>query len=687
MVSYGKIRLKGRTTTKDVPNEVTSSPGNQDEKTGILSLLCEEELLSPTENSPSRTECNDTAPSEHSGDQSRPSSTTVASVMEYSLSTKLSEESSQLIFSAKGLANPNRKPSPGGPRQLKLKRRKSDEKAPQPDESLSRPLFPEIGDDERLPMPINVSPKFIYLRPVTPEQQGRLSKVYLDAKPAYTPSLGAYRTTTVTPADYESSVTSKENKKRKARSPGSMKTTPPALQILPEPNGLDEIMDTATKMLSALRTTTASTAASNSTAAASLHSTSSMANTASAGTFAPAPVPSFWWPTPQGLQQFHPVQNVQPIQQQRQQEPQRLPFFPPNQRVQPSLETPLKQPPLKPPPQMNKPPQLNLKPVHQEQQAPQQMPMFPPFQQNVQPFTPPQLQVQQTSHEQVLPHQPPRLNVKPIQQQQENQPQPPSLPLFPSTPNVQPLQPRKAQLNLESPQQQLPERNLSRRLFDDVFSDNEDVQDDVSFDLMNAKDLEPDTSVYMCSRDPNNPDIPSEITTDSRRRDGASRQLPWFPVPPTNPVMQSQSSSALYFGGRNGGPPLANNNNNLIHQQQAPSPNRTIGDGSQPTQFGRRTRASLIDDDEPEEEIDIDLEKFFQQFEENQDEGPSAQPFLERDTSSLLTSPHQEQVGVRMARTQSTQGDDEDIGGLLSHVLLPSPTKHGEQPPHYSSSI
>jgi hypothetical protein len=262
------------------------------------------------------------------------------------------------------------------------------------------------------------------------------------------------------------------------------------------------------------------------------------------------------------------------------------------------------------------------------------------------------------------------------QQQQEL----PSLPLFPNTP------PSQQSAFVLTPKLHFPHQSTSRRLFDDVFSGDEDVQDDGSFGLMNAKDLEPDTSIYMFSRDSKTSGIPTEISTDTLYR-GDTRELPWFPALPANPVMQSQSSSALYFGDRHGGAPLANNNNNLLQQQRLPSPNRTVDDGCQSTHFGRRTRAPLIDDDEPEEDIKIDLDEFFQQFEQKQEEAPPV-PMLDRDTSSLLSSPTQhEQVGVRMARTQSIQGDDEDISNLLSHVLIPSPTKHGVQPPQYSSSI
>ena len=202
---------------------------------------------------------------------------------------------------------------------------------------------------------------------------------------------------------------------------------------------------------------------------------------------------------------------------------------------------------------------------------------------------------------------------------------------------------------------------------------------------MNAKDLEPDTSVYMCSRDPNDSDIPTEISTENLERQ-PSRQLPWFPTG-TRQVMASQSSSALYFGDRNDGVPRANNNNNLLNQQQQPPAPPALANNEEPTTYyGRKTRAPLIDDDEPEEEIKINLAEFFEQVERHS--RASSRRWNERRRHCLPTRRRHRhrQRGVRMARTESITDGDEDIGGLLSHQLLPSP-KHSNKNLRYSSSM
>jgi hypothetical protein len=150
--------------------------------------------------------------------------------------------------------------------------------------------------------------------------------------------------------------------------------------------------------------------------------------------------------------------------------------------------------------------------------------------------------------------------------------------------------------------------------------------------------------------------------------------------------MASQSSSALYFGDRNGGVPLAHNNNNLLNLQQPQQPRPSLANNEESTTYyGRKTRAPLIDDDEPEEEIKINLAEFFEQVERQS--RASSSP--EREMSSLFTNPpppSPRQQWVRMARTESITDGDADIGGLLSHQLLPSP-KHANKHLCYSSSM
>eukprot|EP00544_Gedaniella_sp_CCMP2646_P000629 CAMPEP_0202510484 /NCGR_PEP_ID=MMETSP1361-20130828/53318_1 /ASSEMBLY_ACC=CAM_ASM_000849 /TAXON_ID=210615 /ORGANISM="Staurosira complex sp., Strain CCMP2646" /LENGTH=551 /DNA_ID=CAMNT_0049144749 /DNA_START=721 /DNA_END=2376 /DNA_ORIENTATION=+ len=549
-----------RISTTNNSGKVASLPGNhqaQCERERMLSLLCQEELSSSNAA---------TASTKRTDDQSRSSSSADASVMEYSLAANMSEEISRLIFSGErcGGVRPRRN-------WREVKRQKSDEdkKPPSlplaPDKPLTQPIFPEIPQGKNLPMPINISPKFVFLRPVSPDYQGRLFKALIEQNASQSGSPSIFRRNTVTPTDADKMVAVQDSKKRKAsQSPGAADTDT-KLQLrspapsLPRGAQVGDIVDTATKMLSAMRATS-SASGSTCTAQASIRSTSSTFTSMSG--------------RPQGQSSM----------------------WPNNQYPQSPIDTQLTQ--------------------DQSQDLEK-------------------LQLTPMSH---------------YMQQQE-----------PSTDN-------------------------EKGLFDDVFADEQDdALPDCSLDLMNVKDLEPDTSVYMCSRDPNgSSDIPTEISTENLERQ-PSRQVPWFPTG-TRQVMASQSSSALYFGDRNGGVPLANNNNNLLNLQQPQQPRPSLANNEESTTYyGRKTRAPLIDDDEPEEEIKINLEEFFDQVERQS--RASSSP--EREMSSLFTNPpppsprHQ---WVRMARTESITDGDADIGGLLSHQLLPSP-KHANKHLRHSSSM
>lgn len=555
------------TSTTNNSDKVVSLPGNnqdQCERERMLSLLCQEELSSPLLQVSSNAA---TASTKRTDDQSRSSSSADASVMEYSLAANMSEEISRLIFSAErrgGVKQPRRN-------WREVKRQKSDEdKKPSslplaPDKPLSQPIFPEIPQGKNLPMPINISPKFVFLRPVSPEYQGRLGKALIEPNTSQSGSPSIFRRNTVTPTDADKMVAVQDSKKRKAsQSPGAADTDTklqlrsPAPQ---QPRGahVGDIVDTATKMLSAMRATS-SASGSTCTGQPSIRSTSSTFTSMSGH--------------PQGQSSM----------------------WPNNQYPQSPINTQLTQ--------------------DQSQDLEK-------------------LQLTPMSH---------------YMQQQE-----------PLTDN-------------------------EKGLFDDVFADEQDdALPDCSLDLLNVKDLEPDTSVYMCSRDPNgSSDIPTEISTENLERQ-PSRQLPWFPTG-TRQVMASQSSSALYFGDRNGGVPLAHNNNNLLNLQQPQQPRPSLANNEESTTYyGRKTRAPLIDDDEPEEEIKINLAEFFEQVERQS--RASLSP--EREMSSLFTNPpppSPRQQWVRMARTESITDGDADIGGLLSHQLLPSP-KHANKHLCYSSSM
>ncbi len=262
------------TSTTNNSDKVVSLPGNnqdQCERERMLSLLCQEELSSPLLQVSSNAA---TASTKRTDDQSRSSSSADASVMEYSLAANMSEEISRLIFSAErrgGVKQPRRN-------WREVKRQKSDEdKKPSslplaPDKPLSQPIFPEIPQGKNLPMPINISPKFVFLRPVSPEYQGRLGKALIEPNTSQSGSPSIFRRNTVTPTDADKMVAVQDSKKRKAsQSPGAADTDT-KLQLRGAHVG--DIVDTATKMLSAMRATS-SASGSTCTGQPSIRSTSS----------------------------------------------------------------------------------------------------------------------------------------------------------------------------------------------------------------------------------------------------------------------------------------------------------------------------------------------------------------------------------------------------------------------------
>lgn len=627
-----KKHLKLRMSQAYSPTNASSSPREQI-SANEEALLCQEELISSPETSPTRDTTNaPSATAKRKDDSSRTSSAATSSVMAYSLSTELSEASSKLIFSTVGLRSNRLAHS----RHRTFKRQKSDGDMPD-DEPLSGPLFPEIKTREDLPLPENVSPTMaLHLRPVTPEHLKSIRqeqpKSILTLSSSTKPSP---RTSTVTPAELDKPVET-ESKKRKNRSPPS-RSSRKQNDIAPQPNqaNFHDILESATRMFRS-------------------------SNLGATGTIA---VPSL--PTSSGIPLNTSNAHIQPLQL-----PPQVPSAPEATSQAIWLPTSQYQQIAFPPAQ-----QYNPNPPHLQLRPTNAMPMLPQ---------------RQTSGVQI------KIPTKTMAEQPHRQASELQLKL---PMNTLPQQPKRQTSGVQLDPRPQKYQN-DDRLFDDVFRDS-GPQDDAALDLMDTKELEPDTSVYMCSRDSNNEDIPTEISTETLQHldDDNSRQLPWFPVPPPpeRALSSSKSSGALYFGDR--GPPLANNNNRLqLQQRQSPRRHSDEGLPTRQAFLGTKTRAPLIDDDESDDEIDLNMEKFFEQFHESNQEAAVAQEdvaepdspltMLARDTSlgsSLITFPEQEQ-GVRMARTESIQGD-EDIGGLLSHVLLPSPTKHGGEPLQYSSSI
>lgn len=155
-----------------------------------------------------------------------------------------------------------------------------------------------------------------------------------------------------------------------------------------------------------------------------------------------------------------------------------------------------------------------------------------------------------------------------------------------------------------------------------------------------------------------------------------NHHLPWFPVEPPTMMMpprqqSSPWSSVGYFYGRRS----SSGASVPVHEygRQLPA---VMMPAMQSASYGRKTRASLIDED-PEDPIINCGNEFLEHPLQMAGVPPHLPPPL-RDRSS---SSCYKQMGLRLSRTHSNGSDeDDDFGGLLRHISIASPN----QPLHHS---